>query len=266
MKQDTTITYKEIKMIEKKITMKIIVSLGIIISLIFQTNCGKKEKGHAPHWAYEGATGPDHWGEFFKTCGVGKSQSPIDITGPFTDTTSALKVSYAKSKLRILNNGHTIQVNYDAGSSMTIDDKKYELLQFHFHKPSEERINGERKAMVIHFVHKSADEKLAVIGVLLDKGDENAIIKNIWSNLPKEENKEAVIENSEINASDLLPKNLAYYHFTGSLTTPPCTEGVSFYILKNTMQVSGQQVTEFPFEMNARPTQPLNGRVIYNSK
>ncbi|MDH4200037.1 MAG: carbonic anhydrase family protein [Spirochaetia bacterium] len=251
----------------RKLFFRVLVTMGFMAAFVVQSIWAEEEKGHArhaPHWAYEGTTGPDHWGEFFNTCGVGKSQSPIDIKGPFTDIKSAIKISYNKSKLKILNNGHTIQVNYDAGSSITIDNKKYDLLQFHFHRPSEERINGERKAMVAHFVHKSADGKLAVIGVLLDKGQENLLVKTIWENLPKEENKEQV-KDIEIDASQLLPKNLAFYHFTGSLTTPPCTEGVSFYILKNTMQVSDQQVSSFPFT-NARPTQPLNGRKIFESK
>ncbi|MDH4263420.1 MAG: carbonic anhydrase family protein [Spirochaetia bacterium] len=250
----------------KKIILRSLIATAIIAVLSIQSTWAEQKEGkeHAPHWSYEGATGPDHWGEFFQTCSAGKSQSPVDIKGPFQSATTPITVSYKKSKLKVLNNGHTIQVNYDAGSSITIGDKTYDLLQFHFHRPSEERVNGERKAMVAHFVHKSADGKLAVIGVLIDKGQENALVKTIWANLPKEENKEEV-KNIEINVSDFLPKNLAYYHFTGSLTTPPCTEGVAFYILKDTVQLSQKQVDAFPFT-NARPTQPLNGRVIYDLK
>ena len=130
---------------------------------------------------------------------------------------------------------------------------KYDLVQFHFHKPSEEQINGQSKAMVIHFVHKSADGKLAVIGVLMNEGKANEMIQTLWSNLPKEENKENVVQTVKIDPSNLLPKSLAYYHYVGSLTTPPCTEGVDFYILKNPGEISKEQIETFPFHNNARP-------------
>jgi len=253
--------------IQKSIS-KFLIIAGVVAAVITHNTWAKEEhgKGHGAHWSYDGATGPEHWGEFSETCKIGKSQSPIDFKGPFSGETSSLKVSYKKSVLKVLNNGHTIQVNYDAGSYITVGDKKYELLQFHFHRPSEEKINGKSKAMVAHFVHKSADGKLAVIGVLLDKGQENALIKTIWANFPKEENKELVNKGVEIDAASFLPKDPGYYHFTGSLTTPPCTEGVEFFILKNIQQVSAGQVEAFPFKHNARPTQPLNGRTVFESK
>jgi carbonic anhydrase len=225
----------------------------------------KKAGHHGPHWGYEGARGPAHWGEAFPECGLGKSQSPLDIQGPFEKATDALRISYKISPLKIINNGHTIQVNYAPGSSVTIGKETYELLQFHFHRPSEEKIDGRPRAMVAHFVHKSKEGKLAVIGVLLDFGDENELIKTLWENLPKEEGEESVVENVTIDAAQLLPQKLGYYHYPGSLTTPPCTEGVNFYILKQTKSISRAQLDAFPFKLNARPVQPLNDRKISES-
>lgn len=231
---------------------------------VFSGAWAAEKKGEA-HWGYEGAEGPDHWGKLFPQCGTGKSQSPIDITGPFKKVSDRITVSYKESSLKILNNGHTIQVNYDPGSSMQIGKQRYELLQFHFHRPSEEKLSGKAKAMVAHFVHKSKEGKFAVIGVLVDEGKDNPLISTLWANLPKETGKENTVQKARINASAFLPSRLGYYHFMGSLTTPPCTEGVAFYILKNTAQVSKAQVEAFPYKMNARPVQPLNGRQVAES-
>lgn len=223
------------------------------------------DEKEAPHWSYEGATGPAHWGEHFPECGAGKSQSPVDIRAPFKSDSDVIAIDYKQSPLKILNNGHTIQVNLEPGSSMTVHGQKYDLVQFHFHKPSEEEIDGQPKAMVIHFVHKSADGKLAVIGALVNEGKANETIQTLWSNLPKMEGKENDVTAVTINASNLLPSNLSYYHYIGSLTTPPCTEGVNFFILKTPMEMSKEQIAAFPFAKNARPVQPLNGRQLEES-
>jgi len=220
--------------------------------------------GSKAHWGYEGAEGPDNWSKAFPRCG-GNSQAPIDIKGPFAAASAPIGVRYKPSKLRIIDNGHTIQVNYDAGSSMRVGKERFDLLQFHFHRPSEEKLDGEAKAMVVHFVHKSAAGKLAVIGVLLEEGKDSETISTLWSNLPKHAGKETVVSRVTIDASRLLPASLDYYHYMGSLTTPPCTEGVAFYILKHPVQVSKAQVAAFPYEMNARPVQPLNGRQVAES-
>jgi len=236
-----------------------------IFCLLFLNSAVWSSDKEAPHWSYEGAMGPEHWGDLFPEC-KGKSQSPIDIHSPFTGDADALAVNYKPSPLKIINNGHSIQINYAPGSSMTIHEKKYELVQFHFHKPSEEEINGQAKAMVIHLVHKSEDGKLAVIGVLVNEGKANEAIQTLWSNLPKEEGKESSVTSVTINVSNLLPSDLSYYHYVGSLTTPPCTEGVDFFILKNPIEMSKAQIAAFPYAKNARPVQPLNGRKIEESK
>ncbi|MEY4675830.1 MAG: Carbonic anhydrase precursor [Pseudomonadota bacterium] len=224
---------------------------------------GKKDdKSHAVHWGYEGDNGPEHWGDNFPVCGKGKKQSPLNIVGPFEKSKETLTVDYKEGPLKILNNGHTIQVNVEPGSSLTIGKESFDLLQFHFHRPSEEQVDGKNAAMVAHFVHKSKEGKLAVIGVMLNEGKDSAAIKTLWANLPPKEMEEYLPAKVMFNPGSMLPKELAFYNYEGSLTTPPCTEGVQFYILKNPMELSKQQVAKFPFKLNARPVQSLNGRKI----
>ncbi len=216
----------------------------------------------APHWAYEGDMNPAKWGKEFPTCGLGKAQSPIDIKGPFGKATQMIQPDYKEGALKIVNNGHTIQVNVDPGSRMMIDKESFDLLQFHFHRPSEEKVDAKPMAMVAHFVHKSQAGKLAVLGVLLNEGTENPTLKTVWANAPRKEGPEVVVPNAKLNPAALVPKSLNYYSFEGSLTTPPCSEGVTFYILKTPTSLSKEQVQAFPFKLNARPVQPLNGRKI----
>ena len=231
---------------------------------------GSNEKGKtkdavahaAPHWGYSGEMGPDRWGKEFPTCAKGKSQSPLDIVGPFVKARTSVSADYKEGPLKILNNGHTIQVNVPPGSKLRIDAKPYELLQFHFHRPSEEKIEGKPLSMVVHFVHKGADGKLVVLGVLLKEGNENPGIKSLWANMPLKEGPEATPEGVKFNPGSLLPREFDFFSYEGSLTTPPCTEGVRFFILKSTVNVSAAQVAAFPFDANARPVQSRNGREI----
>ena len=224
---------------------------------------GKKDEKHAaPHWGYEGEMGPEKWGKEFPTCAAGKSQSPLDIKNPFVKTRMVVTADYKEGPLKILNNGHTIQVVVTPGSKLRVDGVAHDLLQFHFHRPSEEKIDGKPMAMVVHFVHKNASGKLAVLGVLLKEGNENPGIKTLWANLPKEEGVEYAPDGVNFNPGNLLPREFDYYSYEGSLTTPPCTEGVRFFILKTTVNIAKEQVQAFPFKMNARPVQPLNGREI----
>jgi carbonic anhydrase len=220
------------------------------------------KKGHAVHWDYAGDMGPENWGDEFPTCGKGQKQSPLNITGPFEKSKDVLVVNYKEGPLKILNNGHTIQVNVEPGSTLKINKDVYNLLQFHFHRPSEEQIDGKPMAMVAHFVHKNADGKLAVLGVLLNDGKDNASIQTLWDNAPKAEGPEVVFDKIKFDPSSLVPAALTHYSYEGSLTTPPCTEGVNFYILKTPVDIGKKQVVEFPFKRNARPVQPLNGRKI----
>ena len=220
------------------------------------------KKGHAVHWDYAGDMGPENWGDEFPTCGKGTKQAPLNITGPFEKSKDVLVVNYKEGPLKILNNGHTIQVNVEPGSTLKINKDVFNLLQFHFHRPSEEQIDGKPMAMVAHFVHKNADGKLAVLGVLLNDGKDNAAIQTLWNNAPKAEGPEVVVDKVKFDPSSLVPAALTHYNYEGSLTTPPCTEGVNFYILKTPVEIGKKQVMDFPFKRNARPVQPLNGRKI----
>ncbi len=220
------------------------------------------KKGHAVHWDYAGDMGPENWGDEFPVCGKGQKQAPLNITGPFEKSKDVLVVNYKEGPLKILNNGHTIQVNVEPGSTLKINKDVYNLLQFHFHRPSEEQIDGKPMAMVAHFVHKNAEGKLAVLGVLLNDGKDNAAIQTLWNNAPKAEGPEVVVDKVKFDPSSLVPAALTHYSYEGSLTTPPCTEGVNFYILKTPVDISKKQVMDFPFKRNARPVQPLNGRKI----
>ena len=220
---------------------------------------------HAAHWDYEGAMGPENWGKEFATCGKGKSQAPLNIKGPFEKVRFSIAPDYKQGQLKIVNNGHTIQVNVATGSKIRIDGKPFDLLQFHFHRPSEEHIDGKPSAMVIHFVHKSPEGELAVLAVMLREGNENPGIKTLWTHAPKAAGPEVIPDGVMFNPANLLPKEMDFFHYDGSLTTPPCTEKVKFYILKTQVNISKEQVTDFPFKMNARPIQPANGRPIYTN-
>jgi carbonic anhydrase len=226
---------------------------------------------HAPHWGYTGDEGPDHWSELDSAnavCGSGKRQSPIDVKGATTSDLPALNFNYNAVPLNIIDNGHTIQVNYPPGSTLSANGKTYVLKQIHFHHPSEEHINGQAYDLVAHFVHTDADGHIAVVAVLFNAGNANTLIDRIWKNIPAEKNKAVDVSGETLNAKNLLPSDLAYFTFAGSLTTPPCSEGVTWFVLKNTKSLSSGQLAAFAkiYPNNARPIQPSNGREILQTK
>lgn len=222
------------------------------------------------HWGYEGLAGPVYWGDLkpeFLTCKAGKTQSPINIVrgSSKTEGLSPLSQSYQASPITMLNNGHTVQFAYAPGSSLTLDGKEYKLLQFHFHTPSEEQIDGKNFAMDAHFVHKSAEGKLAVIGLLFQVGAENPNLKELWNKLPA--SGDTIKSSSTLSAKSFMPSDMSYWTFDGSLTTPPCSEEVKWIVLKTPVTMSEAQLKTFRsiFPMNARPVQPLNGREVKSS-
>ncbi len=219
---------------------------------------------HEKHWAYDGETGPTNWSKEFADC-AGTAQSPIDITEAVKDGTLAdIDLTYNPyTELFAVNNGHSVQVNYPDGA-LKIDGKVYNLLQFHFHCPSEHTINGERFAMEIHLVHGTTDKKLAVIGIMVKEGVENEFFENLFENLPTKEGEE-VKKAFEFDVNKILPASMGYYTYDGSLTTPPCSEGVKWLVLKTPIKASKAQLEKLISMMpkdNYRPVQDLNERVI----
>ncbi len=223
---------------------------------------------HATHWSYEGEGAPWNWGSLkseFTTCDEGMSQSPIDISQATIGTLPAIEFNYSESPLEIVNNGHTIQANYAPGSFISVGGKQYELLQFHFHSPSEHTIGGKAYDMVVHLVHKSADGQLGVVGILFKAGDNvNSTIGKLWLNMPEKSGSTVQVPGVKINAADLLPVDLTYFNYSGSLTTPPCSEGVNWMVLATPQSISTEQVRQFTdlFPLSTRPVQPVNGRVV----
>lgn len=187
-------------------------------------------------WDYEQAQGPSHWGDLkpeFAPCKTGHRQSPIDIENPRKADLPVIEFAYVPSALHIIDNGHTVMVNYAPGSFISVGGKKYELKQFHFHRPSEEKINGKGYEMSLHLVHADQEGNMAVVAVLLEKGQENPVVRDVWINLPMKKEKEATLDNVQVNAAGLLPTDRGYYTYAGSLTTPPCTENVTSFVLKH---------------------------------
>jgi len=218
------------------------------------------------HWNYQGAK---KWGALepgYAMCGIGKEQSPIDIRGAKKAELKPIDFAYTQSTADIVNNGHTIQINLADAGAVKLDGVEYKLLQFHFHTPSEEKVKGRNYSMVAHLVHKNAEGKLAVVAVLFKQGKENAALKAVFDGMPAKEGETKALA-SGINLSDLLPADRGYYKFVGSLTTPPCSEGVRWQVLKQPVELSKGQLAAFRglYKMNARPVQPLNGRAIEES-
>jgi carbonic anhydrase len=219
------------------------------------------------HWSYEGDTGPEHWGTLspdFATCATGVEQSPLDIPANAPLNAADITFSYQPSAVTLFNNGHTIQVNYDPGSSITLNGVKYDLVQFHFHAASEHAIGGQHDPMEIHFVHRNAQGGFAVVGALLKSGGENAAYAPIFQNLPPQASQPAPVAGASVDANQLLPAQRSYWRYNGSLTTPPCTEGVKWLVMNRPVEISDAQIAAFTtiFKNNERPVQPFNARTF----
>ena len=230
----------------------------------------------APAWHYEGAEGPENWGKLsptFAACGEGRRQSPIDISKPTRDATVELKTTFPPAELRIahhehiadgINNGHTIQINYAGADTLTLGGISYQLVQYHFHGPSEHTVDGKHFPMEMHMVHKSGDGKLAVVGVFIAEGAHNKAFDPVWAHLPAQKGVETHLPAVKVDVDALLPTARTSYRYDGSLTTPPCSEGVNWIIMTTPIQISGEQVAAFTrlIKDNNRPVQMLNGRTI----
>lgn len=239
---------------------KVLVAIGLLgwVGSVFSAS--------QESWAYSGEAGPDHWAKLrpeFSSC-EGKNQSPVNLSGFVDAKLEPIDFSYPAAAAEILNNGHTIQVNAQPGSRITIDGRSFELKQFHFHAPSENTVNGKSFAMEAHLVHADQDGNLAVVAVMFDEGQPNEAIAQAWAQMPKTEGERLALA-APVSPLGVLPDNRGYYRFSGSLTTPPCTEGVRWLVMKQPMTASKQQIEAFTHVMhhpNNRPVQALNARAV----
>jgi carbonic anhydrase len=222
---------------------------------------------HAQHWGYSGEAGPEHWSKLdpeYTICGMGRNQSPIDLTEFVEADLGPLNLSYKPGAADIVNNGHSVQIGYAPGSSLTVDGHAFELKQFHFHAPSENHINGKSFPLEAHLVHEDEAGNLAVLAVLYREGSANPLISGLWGAVPAGEGETASLP-AGLNVTELLPEDRDYYRFNGSLTTPPCSEGVWWLVMKDQPTVSKGQIEQFSKTLgfaNNRPIQPAYGRPV----
>lgn len=239
-------------------------SIALLLSIAAGVPAWAESKAH---WSYEGKSAPEHWGELgdeFKTCNNGKFQSPIDIHDVIDGKLPPLDMIFHTETESIVNNGHTIQVTVKDGDDFKLDNEKFTLMQFHFHAPSENRIAGKSYPLEAHFVHANDNGELAVIAVMLEVGAENPALNALLAAVPEEQDKVASLATT-VDLSPLYPAQKQYYRFSGSLTTPPCTEGLRWLVMKHPVTLSEAQLKQFQHRLkhaNNRPLQPLHGRVI----
>ncbi|RPD96296.1 carbonic anhydrase family protein [Candidatus Pantoea deserta] len=241
--------------------------IALVISLLFAANAFAHAATPSAHWTYEGKAGPEHWGELstdFHTCHTGKFQSPVDIRHTIDGHLPPLNLEFHTAAKTLVNNGHTIQVNVDDEDDFRLDGEDFHLMQYHFHTPSENQIAGKSYPLEAHFVHQSDKGDLAVVAVMFEPGAENPALNAILTALPQQEN-QSVTLNKTMDFRALFPADFHYYRFSGSLTTPPCTEGLRWLVMKQPVQLSQSQLAQFQKALkssNNRPLQPLNGRMI----
>ena len=248
---------------------KFAVAVAVLSGAILGVRSTAAQKETPAPWNYSGAAGPGHWSDLepdFKGCAVGQHQSPIDIrSAEEQPDLAAIRFDYKLSPLKIINNGHTVQVNYEPGSSITVNGVSLALKQFHFHHPSETAIDGQHYDMELHLVHVDpAANRTAVVSVLIKSGAENPLLHVLLGNVPQTMGEEVTRKKIVINAASFLPADQNYYMYDGSLTTPPCTEPVRWYVMKTVIEASPTQIAAFAklYPNNARPVQPLDGRTI----
>lgn len=221
-----------------------------------------------PHWGYgTGAMGSDGWGDVsaeFTTCKTGTKQSPINISKFYQEDLPNIEPLYNEVPLSVVNNGRTLEFNYAPGSGFKIDGLGYRLQKFIFHTPSEHYMDGAPYPMELQFVHQADDGSWAIVAVMIKAGEHNKFIEALWQNAPANTGGEKTIEDVKLSATDLMPSSLDYYRYDGSLTMPPCTEGVQWMVLKEPIEASEEQIKTFQklFPTNARPVQPLGDRVV----
>ena len=238
----------------------------LLLTLCIASVSSISSAGTGAQWSYSGQSGPENWAQLSTdnfACS-GSNQSPVNLTGFIEAGLPPIEFNYESGGYNVLNNGHTIQVNYSPGSHINIDGQAFELKQFHFHAPSENHINGTSFPLEVHYVHANDQGQLAVVAVMFKQGKENKALKGAWLGMPKIAGKK-ISYSSSFNANKLLPHNKDYYRFNGSLTTPPCSEGVRWLVLKESLEASQEQISTFTDVLgfaNNRPLQPINARAI----
>jgi carbonic anhydrase len=239
----------------------------LVIAAVVLLLAGVAYSGGRTHWGYSGAEGPEHWGELsseFSACSEGKNQSPINLTGLIDSDLKPIGIHYQVGGNEIFNNGHTVQVNFASGSKIFFGGHEFELKQYHFHAPSEHHINGKSYPMEAHLVHSDRVGNLAVIAVMFLKGKANESIEKLWAHMPENAGEKSRLSTS-VTAESILPSNRDYYRYNGSLTTPPCSEGVRWVVMKKPITASRAQIEKFIRVMhrpNNRPLQPVNAHPV----
>lgn len=258
--------------------MNKIFTVALLLSLIVMFSCKNQEKKEEvtkteehKHWSYEGETSPEHWIEIERNSDCdGKRQSPIniiDINTVSVDSAKTLSILYSPKTIlnKVENNGHSIQFDFNSGDSIVYKNEVYHLKQIHFHESSEHIVNGVKYPTEIHLVHQSDSKKLTVLGILCMEGQESQLLEFFESFLPIESGQFKDI-NQSIDLLDLLPENKSFYSYSGSLTTPPCTENVNWIVFKQPLIISLEEVLKLKDNMpinNYRNEQPLNDRKVY---
>ncbi len=228
--------------------------------------CALPARAEDSHWGYDGPGGPADWGKLapeYGACGLGREQSPVDLSKAIPAMTGEPLLSWKPVALEVVNNGHTIQVNCENGGGLVLDGMAYDLVQFHFHHPSEHTIDGIPAEMEIHFVHRAMNGALAVLGVMVHAGAGNSTLETVWRAMPAKPG-DTTKTDIQLQPSGLLPRHATSYRYAGSLTTPPCSEVVSWVVYRQAITASPEQIARFAalFPNNARPVQPQNRRKL----
>ena len=256
-------------MLQNKATRNVmcrLVTVAMAVAGLVGSNLLWGDSAGEVQWGYEGDRGPAHWGSLdqaFSVCGAGTAQSPIDLAGGTDGDFAALEFDYGAHRATVVNTGHTVQVNVDPGSGMILGDTRYELLQFHFHHGSEHTVGGVRLPMEMHLVHRSDQGALAVVGMLLGAGAANEALAPIWERIPSGAGSAEAVPDA-VAVAALLPATRVAWRYRGSLTTPPCTEGVAWIVMSEPVTLSAAQIAAFGalYARNYRPVQPLGRRTL----
>ncbi|MBL5920632.1 carbonic anhydrase family protein [Lelliottia amnigena] len=241
----------------------------VIFAVLLFINFSGFATERSPHWSYSGSEDPAHWGRLspdFSLCETGKNQSPVNIQGALKSNQGKLELAFQQGKQQIVNNGHTIQVSVGDGNTLHLDNDTFALQQFHFHAPGENEIDGKQFPLEAHFVYKDKSGALAVLALMFQQGKSNPQLAKAWQQIPTAVD-QIVALNEPLDIKALLPKQYNFYRFSGSLTTPPCSEGVRWIVLQQPVSASTEQINQFRSAIhhaNNRPIQPLNGRIVIN--